>query len=105
MARVRKKILINTEDFRVIQVFLSSHGVFETSISTEADAFHCTCPGWEALHRCKHVAYVQKKIREDGGHYHLEITGATKEEITEAMQDAARFREFVISKSPIVVLN
>ena len=97
-----------SDDARLIQVFLSQTqtpgpGIYEVS-STENGKFICTCPGYKGRAICKHIKFVQGRLKENDGTYPLEISiKASKEEAELAQRSNEEFREFIIKYGKIEV--
>lgn len=93
-------------DWRTIQFFLSTRGVFEVQIDLESDGARCNCPEFISKDSCKHSRYVVSKIKGNNGIYPMKVSSrASKEEIKRANQSTAdEFREFVVNFSKIEVL-
>jgi hypothetical protein len=95
--------LRSSSEYRLLQVFVSENGVFEVYVNVADDerGFACTCPGWRARRECKHIAYVSKKVMEASGGYGITVkTGAAPLE-DEVMDDAQRYRDWVIHNAKV----
>lgn len=98
-----------TDDFRLVQVFLpqqnvSGPGIYEVSVG-DTDEFNCTCPGFSARARCKHVEFVKARIETNNGTYPLEISSrATTDDAAKAQKSSKDFREFIIKFGKVEVL-
>ena len=83
---------------RLLQVFLSPNltGVFEVSIDAISRNLTCSCPGYRARYRCKHLRWVESQLSADGG-FHVPVPAETDmEALVEASHDAITWREFVL---------
>lgn len=96
-------------DFRLIQVFLSSKagssgpGIFEVSGDAEFN-FKCTCPGHSVRTNCRHVKFVKARLEANGGKYPLEVPpSVSQEDIKNAMSSSESFREFLLKHGKIEV--
>lgn len=88
---------------RLLQVFLSGQGVFETYVSLDRSEFVCTCPGWRARRECKHIAYVTDVILQSDGAYGVHVT--QDEPLDEpTVGDPVKFRDWVIRNAKVVTL-
>lgn len=98
-----------SEDFRVIQFFLSPSnspgpGIYEVSTNKPHTKLKCTCPGYSGRSTCKHTKFVRARIEQNDGVYPLEIsTRATKEAAKEASGSNESFREFLLKYGKIEV--
>ncbi len=92
-------------DWRTVQMFLSSRGIFEVEIDLESDNVKCTCPGFQARNVCKHSRLVVSKARTNGGIYPLQVSSkATVSETNRANMSSESFRDFVIKYGKIEVI-
>jgi hypothetical protein len=96
-------------DYRLLQIFLSSKagfsgpGIFEVS-GDEDQNFVCTCPGYKVKHTCRHIRFVQDKIKKNNGTYPLEVgANVPEEEVTKALKSSDTFREFLLKHGKIEV--
>lgn len=93
--------------WRTVQVFLSAQGagVFEVEIDTDTKETRCTCPVYNKRGSCKHIVFVNLKMRMNEGHYSISIPGDVPEEMAiEANEDPKKFREFVLKYATVEVL-
>ena len=94
---------------KLVQIFLSESlnpgGVYEVSYTTNK-TFVCTCPGFEGRNKCKHVKYVDEKVRANNGTYPLEVSKKVTEEAADrASESPEAFRDFLIKYGKIEVLT
>lgn len=92
--------------WRTVQQFISSQGagVFDVEVETDTKETRCNCPVWSKKGSCKHVMFVNSKIKHTG-HYSILVPNEVPEELAlEANMDAEKFREFVIKYAKIEVL-
>ena len=94
---------------KLVQIFLSENlnpgGVYEVSY-TPSKSFVCTCPGFEGRSKCKHVKFVDERVKANNGTYPLEISkSVTNEEADKASESPEAFREFLIKYGKIEVLT
>jgi hypothetical protein len=96
-------------DTKLVQVFLSQSqtpgpGIFEVSVDDD-NKFYCTCQGYKGRNTCKHVKFVQARVKSNGGdNYPLEFSSrATKDDVFKAKQSKEEFRDFVIRFGKIEV--
>jgi len=93
--------------WRTIQVFISSQaaGIFEVEVDTASSKIRCTCPVWRKTASCKHVSFVEQKMRFNNGHYSVQIPTDVSEDLAlEANDTSETFREFVLRYAKIEVL-
>lgn len=88
-----------SQDYRLIQVFVSMNGVFETYIALGQNKFACTCPGFRARSWCKHCEFITGRAK-DG--YALELIPNHAPLTDEVSQDAEQFRSWVIRNTKVV---
>lgn len=94
-----------TTDWRVVQLFLSSVGVFEVEIDVVNKDLRCTCPLWAKRSDCKHSRFVSEKLAKNNGQYSIVIPdNVDEDEAVAAHEDPVKFREFLIKYSKIEVL-
>ena len=92
--------------WRTVQQFISAQGagIFEVEVETETKDVRCTCPVFFKKDSCKHIQFVNEKIKYTG-HYSILVPNETSEELAiEANTDAKKFREFVVKYAKIEVL-
>jgi hypothetical protein len=92
--------------WRTVQQFISAQGVgiFDVEVDTDTKETRCNCPIFSKRKECKHVAFVNNRIR-NSGHYSILVPNEIPEEMAmEANQDAESFREFVVHYAKIEVL-
>ena len=92
--------------WRTVQQFISSQGagVFEVEVDTNTRETRCNCPMFSKKKTCKHVSFVEFRIK-NSGHYSILVPNEIPEEMAmEANQDAESFREFVVHYAKIEVL-
>lgn len=95
-----------SSDWMTVQQFISAQGagIFEVELDTVTKETRCNCPVWSKKRLCKHVAFVENKIR-TRGHYSISVPTSVPEEwALEASQDPDKFREFVVNYATIEVL-
>lgn len=91
----------------LVQVFLSDNGtlfpnIFEVSIGKDDLHLECTCPGYAVKSNCKHSKIVQTRMDANNGVYPYVFSRQfTAEEVVDAAEDPAKFRELVISYGKI----
>ena len=92
--------------WRTVQQFISEQviGVFEVDVNTETKETRCNCPVWTKRGSCKHVQFVNFRIK-DTGHYSILVPNEISDEMAlEANEDPDKFREFVVKYAKIEVL-
>lgn len=96
------------KESKLIQLFLSpgmSPGPSIYEVSMEQDSnFICTCSGYKGRSTCKHIKFVEARVKRNNGSYPLELSSrATKEEAEKAKESPEEFRKFVIKYGKIEV--
>lgn len=95
-------------DWRTIQVFLSAHaaGIFEVEAETNTKETRCNCPVFKKQDSCKHVIFVNRKMKYNNGNYAIQVPHEVSEEkaVEAALGDPKDFREFVLKYAKIEVL-
>lgn len=92
--------------WRTVQLFISAQGagIFEVEVETETKDTRCNCPVWSKRGSCKHIQFVNDKIKYTG-HYSIMVPNEIPEEMAlDANTDAKKFREFVLKYAKIEVL-
>lgn len=92
--------------WRTIQQFISEQavGIFEVEVNTDTKETRCNCPLYVKRGACKHVQFVNFRIR-NTGHYSILVPNEVPEEMAlEASDDPEKFREFVVKYAKIEVL-
>jgi hypothetical protein len=93
------------DDYRTVQFFLAETGVYEVSADKNNKFFKCTCTGYTARKKCKHIDFVKERTEDNLGVYPTEVSSkATKEEATEAALSNDTFREFLIKYGKVEVV-
>ena len=93
--------------WRTVQLFISSQaaGVFEVEVDTTTKRIRCNCPVWKKTLNCKHINFINNKMRMNNGNYSILVPSEVPEELAlEANDDPAKFREFVIKYAKVEVL-
>jgi len=69
--------------WRTVQLFISSQaaGVFEVEVDTGTKRVRCSCPVWKKSLKCKHVSFVNNKMRMNNGHYSILVPEEIPEEL------------------------
>jgi hypothetical protein len=96
-----------TTPWRTVQQFISAQGVgvFDVEVDTETKDTRCNCPVYDKQGSCKHVRYVNMKIKHNEGHYSIMVPNEVPEEMAaDAHDDPEKFREFVVKYAKIEVL-
>jgi hypothetical protein len=95
---------MSAAEWRTVQFFLSTRGVYEVSIDLNGDDVRCTCEAYELRSSCKHTRIVVSKARRNNGVYPLKVSSkATEDESMTASESSEAFREFVIQYGYIEV--
>jgi hypothetical protein len=92
--------------WRTVQQFISAQGmgIFEVEVETDTKDVRCTCPVFDKRGSCKHIQFVNDKIKYTG-HYSIMVPNSIPEAVAlEANVDAEKFREFVVKYAKIEVL-
>lgn len=95
-----------SSDWMTVQQFISAQGagVFEVELDTFTKETRCNCPVWDKKGTCKHVSFVETRIK-NRGHYAISVPTSVPEEwALEASDDPKKFREFVVNYATIEVL-
>lgn len=94
-------------EWRTVQLFLSNEGVSEVEIDHENHVkLRCNCVEFNKVARCKHVRYVKEAMKQNDGHYAIEIPEAIDDaEALVAMLNAETFRNFVVKYGKVKVLE
>jgi hypothetical protein len=95
-----------SSEWMTVQQFISAQGmgIFEVELETETKKTRCNCPVWIKKRSCKHVSFVNSKIKYNG-HYSISVPVEIPEEwAAEASQNPKKFREFVVNYATIEVL-
>ena len=88
-------------NLKLLQIFLSGKSSPVPSYAEvcvdDDDDFVCSCPGYWAKKMCKHIDYVEKKIKEtSGGAYPLELVGDyTDLELERALSSVPEMNKFI----------
>ena len=93
--------------WRTVQLFISSQaaGVFEVEVDTGTKRVRCNCPVWKKTLKCKHVNFVNKKMKLNNGHYSILVPSEVPEELaSQANIDPKTFRDFVVRYAKVEVL-
>jgi hypothetical protein len=94
-------------NWRTVQVFLETAGVFEVEVDqTNNKKARCTCPAFGNSARCKHVKFVKQQMEQNDGHYSVSIpVDIPDEEAIKAMATAEDFREFILKYGKVEVIE
>ena len=93
--------------WRTVQLFISSQaaGVFEVEVVTVTKRIRCNCPVWTKTLKCKHVNFVNNRMKMNQGHYSILVPDEVPEELaSQANADPKRFRDFVVRYAKVEVL-
>jgi hypothetical protein len=93
--------------WRTVQMFLSAQGagVFEVEIDTDTKETRCNCPVYSKRGSCKHILFVNLKMKLNDGHYSITIPGEVPEELAlVASEDPKKFREFILKYATVEVI-
>jgi len=93
--------------WRTVQLFISSQaaGVLEVEVDTGTKRVRCNCPVWKKTLKCKHVNFVNKKMKLNNGHYSILVPSEVPEELaSQANIDPKTFRDFVVRYAKVEVL-
>ena len=93
--------------WRTVQLFISSQaaGVFEVEVDTGTKRIRCNCPVWTKTLKCKHVNFVNNRMKMNQGHYSILVPDEVPEELaSQANADPKRFRDFVVRYAKVEVL-
>ena len=97
-----------SEEFRLIQVFLSAEGrgVFETYVSTVENEMACTCPGFYYRRFCKHTEFISNTIKTTPGNtYNVTITDDGDMDAMPSFDaPALDFRRWMLDSARVIVL-
>lgn len=84
---------------KTVQFFLSNTGVEEVMSKTGTD-FECTCEGFQARKKCKHVTWCESKVTKAGFPVKL-IRYAKKEDVALSKSSEEEFRKFLLKYGKI----
>lgn len=87
----------------LLQVFLGKHGVHEVSVTPVEHSLTCTCPGFAARKKCRHVQYIREHLDDNGG-YVVSIPDHATSDLNRSSMTPESWREFVLRYAPVVVL-
>jgi hypothetical protein len=93
--------------WRTVQMFISAQaaGIFEVEVDTDTKKTRCNCPVWKKNATCKHVKFVDNKMKLNNGHYSILVPNEVPEELAvQASNDPKKFREFVLNHAKIEVI-
>lgn len=94
-------------DWRTLQMFLSPQkpAVYEVDMDLDTQATRCNCPTFKGRNSCRHVKFVKARMEGNSGNYPLMIhERAEKENLTDVLSDAGKFRDFIVRYGRIEVL-
>ena len=92
--------------WRTVQQFISYQGtgIFEVEVNIDTTETRCNCPVYAKKGSCKHVMFVNMRIKESG-HYSILIPTEVPEELAvEANENPQKFREFIVKYGKIEVI-
>lgn len=94
-------------EWRTVQLFLGSEGISEVQIDHENHVkLRCSCAEFNKIARCKHTRHVRAAMKENEGHYSIEIPEMIEDaEAIVAMLNADTFRDFVIKYGKVKVIE
>jgi hypothetical protein len=96
---------MKTENWRTVQLFLSSSGVFEVEVDTDTRSIRCNCPNFEKRRTCAHEKFVDDSAKKNDGIYPVKISPkATEEEIIDAEESSEAFRNFIVKHGKVEVI-
>ena len=93
--------------WRIVQQFISAQGagIFDVEVDTDTKETRCNCPVYSKDGSCKHIRFVNMRIKSNRGHYSIMVPNEVPEELAlEANDDPKKFREFVVKYAKIEVL-
>jgi hypothetical protein len=98
-----KEIIMS--EWQITQLFLSETGVHEVYVNLDSKKLKCNCDGFSTRSACKHVIFVSKRMKANGGVYPVQISNkASESESTLASLDPKMFREFLLKYGKIEAL-
>lgn len=92
------------DEWRVVQYFLSVHGVDHVEILGDYREHRCSCSVYQARRRCKHVNFVKDATRVNGGTFPMQFKGVGRDVIAKAHEDADEFRNLIAKHAKVEVL-
>lgn len=96
---------MTTENWRTVQLFLSSTGVFEVEVNTDTRNIRCNCPNFEKRRTCAHEKFVDDSAKNNDGIYPVKISPkATEEELMGAEESPEAFRNFIVKHGKVEVI-
>lgn len=100
-----KEQMMSESDWRTVQMFLTTSGVYEVEINIEDYDVRCSCLGYKTRLTCAHVSAVDKAAKNNGGTYPIKISSRASEEDSEVAQVSKEaFREFVLKYGKVEVM-
>jgi hypothetical protein len=100
-----KENIVAAAEWRTVQLFLSTRGVFEVEVDLSSRDVRCTCPNYNARKACKHASLVTERMDKNGGTYPLKVSSkAPADEATRANESAEEFRDFVVHYGKVEVI-
>lgn len=100
-----KEKLVAAEEWRTVQLFLTTRGVYEVEVDLSSRDVRCNCQNFEARKSCKHAQLVAERMEDNGGTYPLKVSSkAPANEATKARESAKEFRDFVVHYGKVEVI-
>jgi hypothetical protein len=95
-----------TKESRLLQVFLTPENAPEPRVSEvhmdDKQRLSCNCSGYKGRSACKHVEFVQKKIKDNEGHYPVPVIKSAPKFVTKDMS-SEDLRKFILTYGKIEV--
>lgn len=93
-------------NWRTVQFFIGEEGVFEVMVDADDHRkVKCSCPSFSKAAKCAHTLKVRMRMRENDGHYRIQVPDTIDDEtVFAAMESAESFREFLIKYGKVEVL-
>jgi hypothetical protein len=96
---------IQVDEWRTVQVFLSSKGsgIYEVEMTLDGTEVRCNCQTYVRRGNCRHVKFVVSRM--EAGTYPIMVHPSARDEnLSEHVTDRDRFRRFVLKYAKIEVV-
>lgn len=91
--------------WRTVQFFIGKDGVSEVALEQKTMRSRCTCDTWAAQNKCKHTAFVNARVKNNGGTYMVAVGRTVAHaEVLKALEKPDTMRELLLKHGKIEVL-